>query len=243
MASVSFENRIVGVLKAIPFNKASHAQLVEALAPRMTEHQVITTVNRLDLDPGSSVSKVHGGVQYFGIETGTKPGLYKEIKRGIERRWAKDTKLGTSFSAVHTSHQGKRGAGSWTHPDLVLRVQRRSDAKPPVEYHAFEIEQVRGFDIMSVYQAFEQGRGADYRWVFFTGSLPPDSDVPWQRIKTAAHEIGVGLVLVPKPTVPSGWRTIEKARIATTRPTEAQRADFLRSCGIDDGFMEPGLVP
>lgn len=232
MPPVSFKNQIIRVLKQIPFNKATVPQLIEALTPRMTEQQIVATIDRLDLDPDTGVSKVHGGVQYFGTETGKRPGLYKEIKRGIERRWANDTKLGTSFHAIHTSHQGRKGAGSWTHPDLVLEVQRRSDANPRVHYHAFEIEQASGFDIQSVYQAFEQGRGADFRWVFFTGSLPAETRVPWLRIRAAAHEIGVGLVHVAKPSVPSKWKTIEKARIVTAPPSAAQREDFLRSCGI-----------
>jgi hypothetical protein len=229
---VSFKNQIIRVLKQIPFNEATFPQLIEALSPRMTEQQIVATIDRLDLDPDTGVSKVRRGVQYFGTETGKRPGLYKEVKRGIERRWAKDNKLGSSFDATHTSHQGRKGAGSWTHPDLVLRVQRRSDAKPQVHYHAFEIEHTSGFDIKSVYQAFEQGRGADFRWVFFTGSMPAETNVPWLRIRAAAQEIGVGLVHVVRLKAPAGWKTIEKARIVTAPPSAAQREAFFRSCGI-----------
>jgi hypothetical protein len=32
--------------------------------------------------------------------------------------------------------------------------------------HALEIEQRSGFDIRSIYQAYEHGRGANYTWVF-----------------------------------------------------------------------------
>ena len=70
MPPVSFKNQIIRVLKQIPFNKATVPQLIEALTPRMTEQQIVATIDRLDLDPDTGVSKVHGGVQYFGTETG-----------------------------------------------------------------------------------------------------------------------------------------------------------------------------
>lgn len=236
--AVSHEDRIVRALRAMEFNKASLDGLAAAVAPHMTEAQVVSAVNRLDVDTNASVGKVHGGVQYFGVETGKRPGLYKEIKRGIERRWAHDSKLGSSCHAFHTSHNRGNRDGSWIHPDLVLRVQRRANAAPPVTYHAIEIEQVRGFDIKSVYQAFEQGRGADFRWVFFTGAPRAEKDAEWIRICEAAQDIGVGLVHAPRPTAPAAWHTIVKARTVGARPSTEQREKFLLNCGLTHDLIE-----
>ena len=55
-------------------------------------------------------------------------------------------------------------SGIWQNPDLVVAVRRREGSDPREHFHAIEVEQANGFDIRSVYQAHEQGRGADFAW-------------------------------------------------------------------------------
>ena len=175
----------------------------------------------------AQIAVVRGGVQYFGCENGEKPGLYKEVRRGIEKRWGKDNAM-SNIVTLHTSRTADRDRGPWSQPDLVARVIRRSDAKPPVVYLAIEVEQSKGFGVASVYQAYEFGRGADFSWVFYAG--PVCDEKRWCRIETAAKDLGVGIVHAGRPTQPAGWKTQLPARGRSY--TRAEQQDFLERSGV-----------
>lgn len=96
------------------------------------------------------------------------------------------------------------------------------------EIHAVEVEHVGGFSIKSVYQAFEQGRGANYSWVMFLASDedaaewkahvgPNRPEVPLgsssslaakQRVIWVATERGVGLVVMRDADARTSWHEI-----------------------------------
>ena len=96
------------------------------------------------------------------------------------------------------------------------------------QFHAVEVERHAGFDIRSVYQAYEQGRGAHFSWVFFAGPMKPEDE--WARIKVAAKDRGVGLVHTPRPSAPAGWKTLLRAKLATPKPADLN--GFRTRCGL-----------
>lgn len=234
MGAISHRNKFIRELKGFPHEKASFSALADALGADWTPEKVEKRARRFDEDVASSICVVKHGVQYFGCETGTKPGLYKEIRRGIERRWGSDNSM-RKIEVRHTSRTAVRGSGTWTQPDLVARVIRKSTAKPRIVYLAIEAEQAGGFDMASVYQAYEFGRGADFSWVFYAG--PRCKPAKFERIETAARDLRVGIVHAAKPTAPAAWNTIVPARI---RPhTKKAHADFLRRSGLTiDSFSD-----
>ena len=91
-----------------------------------------------------------------------------------------------------------------------------------------EVEQRNGFDVRSVYQAHEQGRGANYSWVF---AHSDDSDA---RVATAAAELGVGVVVF---TNPGSYGTYKMTNKATFKPAGRDaREQFLARCGVPDYY-------
>jgi hypothetical protein len=232
----SHKDKIIRALSGEPHEKATFERLAGVLGGEWTPEQVEAKVRQFDADDDVPLNVVRGGVQYFGSERGAKPGLYKEIRRGIQRRWGRDNSM-RNISVLHSSRTSQRGSGYWSQPDLIARVDRRSDAKPPIVYLAIEVEQPDGFGIASVYQAYEVGRGADFSWVFYCG--PQCTGRLWDRIETAARDLGVGIVHAARPTQPSNWRTVIGARIR--EHTQAEQDDFLTArCGVEpDDFLEP----
>jgi hypothetical protein len=225
----SHKNQFIVALKSFTHEKASFPALANALGPNWTVERVRARAEEFDADDSTHISVVKGGVQYFGSETGEKPGLYKEVRRGIEKRWGADNSM-RRINVLHTSRTSIRGSGSWTQPDLVAKVVRKSTARPRDVYLAFEVEQAGGFDIESVYQAYEIGRGADFSWVFYAG--PACSGTKMRRIEIAAKDLGVGIVHASKPTAPAAWKTIVPARIRDRTKQEQ-----------DDFFARSGLTP
>jgi hypothetical protein len=229
----SHKDQFIMALKGFTHEKARFGALADALGPKWTAEQVEARARKFDGDDTVSIQVVRGGVQYFGSETGAKPGLYKEIRRGIEGRWGADNSM-RNATVVHTSRTSEKKQGRWTQPDLVARVQRRSDASPQTVYLAIEVEQAGGFDVASVYQAYEFGRGADFSWVFYEG--PACTGNRWDQVEIAAKDLGVGIVHAARPTVPSGWKTAVPARIRDR--TRAEQQSFFKRSGIKPGDFE-----
>jgi hypothetical protein len=210
-------------LEREPGQKLTFARLAELLGPPWTEEKVREKARRFEKDEGNPLWIVKGGIQHLGSEKFTSPGLYLAIQDGIEKRWATAERIPRAkVEQVYLC--GDRGSGTWTRPDLVIVSQRKAH----VEYHSIEAEQPDGFGIRSIYQAYEQGFGAHYSWVFFGGPQPTGRE--WDRTMRAAKQLGVGLVHLPKASQPSRWKTVRKARL---RPVAtASRTAFLKSCGL-----------
>lgn len=193
----SHKDQFTRELKKMKYERASFAQLASALGPKWTPEKVEAKAREFDANEELAICVVRGGVQYFGVETRVKPGLYKEVRRGIYRRWGEDNSM-RHITVLHSSRTSKRGSSRWSQPDLIAQVRRRADANPRIVYLAIEVEQPAGFDIDSVYQAYEVGRGADFSWVFYAG--PQREGVTMRRIETAARDLGVGIVHAGRPT-------------------------------------------
>jgi len=226
----SYKDQFIRALREYKHEKASFKELAEKMGPKWPVEKVEAKARLLDADDSIPIAVTRGGVLYFGSETGKQPGLYKEVQRGIEHRWGPDNGM-QRLKGTHTSRRSTRGDGDWTQPDLVVRVKRRSNARPPVVFLAVEIEQPNGFGIESVYQAYELGRGADFSWVFYAG--PACAGRSWNQIAIAARDLGVGVVHAARPTAPAAWKTQIKAR--NRNATRAQRSDFLRRSRIEPG--------
>ena len=230
----SHEDQFILALRGFTHEKASFTKLADALGPKWTTEAVEAKARTFDGNDEVPIHVVRGGVQYFGTETGTKPGLYKEIRRGIQGRWGSDNSM-RNATVLHTSRTSERGQGRWTQPDLVAQVRRRSDASPQTVYLAIEVEQAGGFDVMSVYQAYEFGRGADFSWVFYEG--PASTGGSWEQIETAAQDLGVGIVHAARPTVPSRWKTVVPARLR--QRTQAEQKSFFKRSGVTPQSFGP----
>lgn len=226
MGRRSHKNQFIDVLKARTHETATFAQLAASLGDKWTAESVAAKAREFEASD-APIHIIRGGVMYFGCESGTKPGLYKAVRRGINGRWGKDNAM-RNIKAVHTSRTSTKGQGLWTQPDLVAQVRRKANARPPVVYHAFEVEQPGGFGIESVYQAYEFGRGADFSWVVYSGAAC--SQDLWTQVETAAKDLGVGIVHAARPTVPSKWTTQITAR--QRERTKAQQASFLHRSGL-----------
>jgi hypothetical protein len=205
-----------------PGNKLSMSRLATKLGADWTVEKVREKTEQFELD-GLPLAIVKGGVQYFGTELSVMPGLYREIARGIERSWARDSSI-PGPEVRFTFRSGTKGDGDWTRPDLVLVSHRKAGP----DYHSIEAEQPSGFGIQSVYQAYEQGRGAHFSWVFFHGREPTGTE--WVRILAAAKDLRVGLVHVPKPVAPKAWKIVRRAGRRDVR--DAEHASFLRYCAF-----------
>jgi hypothetical protein len=201
-----------------------------------TPDRVKEWADRFSLDPAIPVSLVNGrSLSYYGTETGAEPALYRDVKSGLESK-SRPEAFGSHPEVFLTP--GKKGHGPWTNPDIVVRRKLKSTAKKTMHVHSLEVEQPNGFCIQSVYQAYEQGRGADFAWVFYSGLRRVElisrryevsgNDVEMRRILVAAKELGVGLVHVQSPTVPSGWKVILEARERDV--AESARAEFENRC-------------
>ena len=225
MASTD-EAKIIRTLERMTSNKASFAGLAEALGGKWTPEMVRAKAEALDREESSAVFVVRGGVQYFGVETCRDPGLYKVVRRGIERKWAASESI--PRPQVEPTFKLSTKLGPWTRPDFVISSQRVIGGVPVTQFHAVEVERHAGFDIRSVYQAYEQGRGAHFSWVFFAGPIKPEDE--WARIKVAAKDCGVGLVHTPRPSAPAGWKTLLRAKLATPKPADLN--GFRTRCGL-----------
>ena len=193
-------------LAKAPENKMSVAALALALGPDWDIERVAQKARQFDDDESVALSLVHGGLQYFGTERCKDPAIYKQLQRGIRRSWATSSRIPRVDEVYITSRLVHRGDGDWTTPDLVVSSTRKGWS----ELHAIEAEQPAGFDVRSVYQAYEQARGAHWAWVFYTGEVAEEGTM--RRVSRAAKELGVGVVHATRPSAPSKWNTVIPAR-------------------------------
>lgn len=148
------------------------------------------------------------------------------------------------------SAKGLRGAGDWLYPDLIAHTKSlRTTDSTASDLHVFEVEQINGFNLASVYQAFECGRGANFAWVFFVArkdelatwshlaairdpTIDPDDPrhvIARKRILRAAGERGVGLVAMTSPTRPSEWKVVNEPRRRRSASATHDRALMLKA--------------
>jgi len=148
-----------------------------------------------------------GVIEYFGDEIGSMPNVYRHAYRVLADYWG--PRRGFRHIGIYpTAHSGRRGAAEWIHPDAVMEAdpKRKSSKSDPLQLHTFEIERPGGFKIQSIFEAFVQGRGADYSWVLFSSSDIKTDDY-WDRVVWAARYVEVGLIEYGKIGSWSTWRT------------------------------------
>jgi hypothetical protein len=225
----SHQQHFVNVLAKQPGHRSSWPQLTSLLSPKFTPEQVRLLAHKFDADPKVPISVVIGGVQYYGTEIGRAPGLYRTIAAGIQRSWARREALGPSATVHYTAWPSVLDEGDWRNPDIVVEMHRRAPATERVHFHAVEIEQPGGFDIKSVYQAYEQARGAHFAWVFVTGVMP--NERRWGRIRIAARDLGIGIVHAKRISAPMTWSTQTRPR--ALNPGTAATRRFLDGTRID----------
>jgi len=217
---------LVDLLRTVPRNQSSRRRIAALVG--WSEAKADRVVDRAISDPSAQVFVGRGGViKYRGSESGADVGLYADVARVIRSYWGERYAGLRNISVLHTARSGKRRAGVWTHPDLVIAAdpRRRDSRHEERRLHAVEVETASGFDIRSIYQAHAQGRGADYSWVF--GSLDPGvSDDHWGRMLWTAEDLGIGLVLFEKPGSITTWDTVIPAQ--RRRVTAAEREDFIQ---------------
>ena len=194
--------------------------------------------NRLHLGRGGTV-----------VFSGADIAIYKRVAKAMlqwqpKKHWRID-----DIMDCH-ARKGLRGQGDWQHPDLLVLAdpRRRASQDAPLETHAIEVEHRGGFSIQSVYQAYEQGRGANYSWLVFVGD---DAEI-WQalcaqsrrvrmglggglreRIVRAASERGVGLVLMEQSHSKSSWHELlSPSRRMTKDILQTDQDLLLRATGL-----------
>ena len=232
MASVSRQQRLIDFLAHRDNQRARRTTIVAALSPRwMTSEQAHTTIERACVDPDCNVTTGAGGtVTYWGTEIGSRVAIYSAVERIVSTYWGPRKQ---KLRNIHTvqPHAGRAiGDGPWTRPDLVFFADpaRRSSTQDQRRTHALEIEQRDGFDVRSVYQAYEQGRGANYTWVF---AHAEQTDA---RSALAARGLGVGVVVF---TNPGAYGSYKMTHQATFRPVkQSERSHFLARCGVPDYY-------
>jgi hypothetical protein len=83
----------------------------------------------------------------------------------------------------------------------------------------------------SVYQAYEQARGADFAWVFSSGNRPINHDT-LARINRAINELKIGWVHMPDPRRSTEWEIVRRAD-RRRHISSADRDGFLTKARID----------
>ena len=216
---------LIDVLRGLPRHQASRGRV--GLESGWSADKVERVVRRAVAVTSGAVFIGRGGiVKYRGSERGADVGLYADVERIISAYWGHRSAGLRNVSVLRTARSGRRSAGVWTHPDLVIAAdpRRRDSLREPRRLHAVEVETASGFDLRSIYQAHAQGRGADYSWVF--GSLDPGvPDDHWDRMLWTAQELGVGLVLFEKPGAFTTWDTILTAERKAV--TAKERESFI----------------
>lgn len=206
---------------------------------RWTEQRARSAVTRA-LATDGRVQRGRGGTIRF---SGTDAALYIDVARCLEDYWGPRRGLRNCRARVCNKSHGAKGSGRWVYPDVVLLAdpKRRASRTDPLEIHAIEVEQRAGFSIQSVYQAYEQGRGANYSWVLFVGRAQPGEE-RWDRIIRAAADLGVGLVAMERPHVVGSWSECHPAK--RRKEVEPGHRDLLlRATGITLEELERRMKP
>ena len=204
--------------------QASEAKLADYLG--WDRDKVRTVVDRGCADDSKPLYRGPGGVVKFrGSESRGTVGIYADVERVIKKYWGGRDRGWRNIEVLVTARGGRRGSGSWVHPDLTVRCdpRRKRHRDDPAMLVSIEVESDGGFDIRSVYQAHSQGRGADYTWVLYQ-SQPYMSDAESDRILWAAQELGVGLVEFERAGAYGTWHVRHEAEHRD--PDEQDRAMF-----------------
>jgi len=220
----------------IPDHKPTRDELRARLTMLSDDRFTLVLKRALD-NPDVPLERCAGGrcYRFYGSEARSENGLYNTIRHKIEVGWGR--KQGMRFvETFDTSRAGRRGYGSWSHPDLVVAAhpRRRATADSVKLLHSFEIERMGCFTIESVYQAHAQGFGADYSWVAAHVGTELTDEV---RIRRAAKHLGIGLIEIRNPANLGTWATLPAAR---RKPTLAERAEFL---GVAMGQPDFDMIP
>jgi hypothetical protein len=193
----------------------------------MTVDQAYATIERACADPDCNLTNCVGGtVTYWGTEIGSRVAIYSAVERIITTFWG-PRQLGLRRIHPVQPHAGRgTGEGPWTRPDLMLFAdpKKRHSVRDPRQTHAVEIEQRNGFDVRSVHQAYEQGRGANYTWVF------AHTDVLDERVTRPTAEFGVGLVVFTNPASYGTYKMTNAALFRSVQPPEGEK--FVARCGF-----------
>lgn len=176
---------------------------------------------------------------YWGAENYSAPALYSAVETTFTEKWGPKV-LGLKTDRgqeIVCTGQPPKGGGDWMNPDLVVfaHPRRKVSADAPREIHCFEIEQQNGFGVQSVYQAYEQARGAEYAWVFAHADGIPG------RVRVVAEELGVGVVTFSNPNAaslydrPNRKDLAHQAILAKRRKIKpGARRDFLARTSLPD---------
>ena len=192
--------------------QASEAKIAEYLG--WDREKVRTVVDRGCADDSMPIYRGPGGVVKFrGAESrGASVGIYADVERVIRNYWGKRDQGWRIHDVKVTARGGRRGSGTWVHPDLTVicdpRRKRHRDDPPMLV--SIEVESDGGFDIKSIYQAHSQGRGAEYSWVLYQ-SQPDMNDAESDRILWAARTLGIGLVEFDRAGAYGTWRLRHEA--------------------------------
>jgi len=208
--------------------KALIDALVERQVHKWTRERAASAIHRALTDQEIDLVAGRGDrIIYYASDDS----MYFHAAKGLTKSWGRTMGL-RNVLAVPTAYVRKgRHEGVWLHPDLLVLAdpRRRRSATAGREIHAVEVEASGGFDVRSIYQAYEQGRGADYKWVFAPVTMDPG--VARDRIEVAAQELGVGWVEMAPLTAPSQWITRVKAR-RDSRVTADARAHLMEINGV-----------
>ena len=95
------------------------------------------------------------------------------------------------------------------------------------------------FKLVSIYQAFVQGRGSDYSYVIYHR---PDvkNDDQYDRMVWAAESVGVGLIGYVKPGASTTWMDVLPARRRSASAEERrafERLALTRSTSADSSVF------
>jgi hypothetical protein len=218
---------IAAALDTFPNQQASESKLKQKLGWDDTKFS--NALKRALAEPSKRIATGPGGViKHRGSErySSSGVGIYTDVSRVISDYWAPRVLKARRIDMRITARGGRRGAGEWTHPDIVMAAfpGRRANPTDPKFLHAIEVETHDGFDIRSIYQAHAQAQGADFAWVFTFGNAIDEGD-RYDRIHWAAEEIGVGLVEFERPGASTTYKTIIKAR--RLNPDPIRRSAFV----------------
>lgn len=222
----------------------TEASITEALCKDPTHQwnatRVSSALHRAMEDESIALVSGRGGHIIYGGSDGS---LLLPAAKGILASWGRSNGWRFPLVIKTSNAHGGKNAGAWQHPDLIVFAdpKRRSSTDAGRQLHAIEVEPAGGFDIKSIYQAFEQGRGADYCWVFSYGSQ--EDGTARRRIERAARELGVGWVEMIKWTAPSTWEIPVPAGLrASSRrsqaPSEEDRLALLETNGLRQAAMQ-----
>lgn len=230
MPPVARTQRVIKYLATRPNQRARRYTVVKALAEHgLTADQSERAIEKLLANPTSNVTASKGGnLTYWGTEVGSQVALYSAVQR-VLGAYLGPRNLGLRNIQMQRPPHGKgTGQGVWTRPDLLAWAdpKRRRSSSSIREIHALEIERRAGFDVRSVYQAYEQSRGSNFAWVF------AHTDEIDLRTKQAADEFGVGIVTFTNPAsfgsyavnIPAAYREVDAS----------DRTKFHERCKLED---------